>query len=104
LFAPLTYQPVCTYYSFLAFGELYTLGTQVASSTDDKEIYTLAATDGEKKAIMIVNTAREARELTVNVDGSWTVSLIDREHLLTETDLCAQRFTLQPNQVAFLTQ
>ena len=102
LFAPLTYEPVCTYYSFYAFGELYALGTQVAACSDDSAVYTLAATDGEKKAVMVVNTADEDHEIVIDAADGMTVSIIDREHLLTPTDLCASKFVLKANQVAFL--
>ena len=104
LFAPLTYKPVCTYYSFAAFGELYALGTQAESSCADKEVYTLAATNGTEKAIMIVNTAKEDKEICLNVDGEWTVSLIDREHLLEPVEYDPAKFVLKANQVAFLKQ
>ncbi len=104
LFAPLTYEPVCTYYSFAAFGELYALGTQVEASCDDSKIYTLAATNGTEKAIMIVNTADEDKDISVDVDGEWTVSLIDREHLLEPINHNPEKFVLKANQVAFLKQ
>ena len=103
-FAPLTYEPVCTYYPFLAFGELYELGTQVYSACDDKKIYTLAATDGKKKAIMIVNTDEEDKDLSLSLDGNWTLALIDREHLSEIVDYDPSRFILKANQVAFLKQ
>ena len=102
LFAPLTYKPVCTYYSFQAFGELYELGTQVEAIGDSPDVYVLAATDGDRKAVIIVNTAEEERTVSTNLTGDWTLSLIDREHLLTPTDLCASEFVLGANQVAFL--
>jgi hypothetical protein len=40
-FAPLTYEPVSTYYSFVAFGCLYRLGTQVKAeiSCDQSGLY-----------------------------------------------------------------
>jgi hypothetical protein len=104
LFAPLTYAPVCTYYSFFAFGELYALGTQVETSCDDTKVYALAATNGEKKAMMIVNTDEKDKEITLNLDGEWTVSLIDKEHLLERVEYDPSRFVLKTNQVAFLEQ
>lgn len=104
LFAPLTYTPVCTYYSFAAFGELYALGTQVETSCENSKVYTLAATDGTENAIMVVNTDEADKEISLNLDGKWTISLIDREHLLEPTDYDPTHFVLKANQVAFLKQ
>ena len=66
-FAPLTYEPVSTYYSFAAFGRLYALGTQVETviEKDGGEFYAVAATDGKRNALMICNRTGEAQELSI---------------------------------------
>ena len=65
-FAPMTFEPVCTYYSFAAFGRLYALGTQVEAAVEceDKGFYALAASNGKKNAVMLVNQTGKVQELT----------------------------------------
>ena len=77
---PLNSQPFKAYYSFYTFGQLYALGKCVECSTDTDEVYALAATDGEKKGIAIVNHKNE--EICVSVAGvenaeSYTVYSVD---------------------------
>jgi len=85
-FAPLTYEPVCTYYSFVAFGKLYALGTQAETviESENKGVYALAATDGKKNALMIVNQTGEAQKLQLEgVDiGNAQIHKIDGKHLM----------------------
>ena len=104
-FAPLTYEPVCTYYVFVAYGKLFVLGYQVKCVFDCEEegMYAVAATDGEGKAIMIVNHSEETQRICTNMDKSFTIYLIDKEHYLTKTELSATEFTMEPNQIVFIT-
>ena len=85
-FAPLTYEPVSTYYSFAAFGKLYALGTQVESyvECEDKGFYAVAASNGRKNAVMLVNQTGKTQELTFEgVDLSDAhVYKIDQKHLM----------------------
>ncbi|MBE6667768.1 MAG: hypothetical protein E7607_05625 [Ruminococcaceae bacterium] len=85
-FAPLTYEPVSTYYSFAAFGKLYALGTQVESCVEceDKGFYAVAASNGRKNAVMLVNQTGKTQELTFEgVDLSDAhVYKIDQKHLM----------------------
>ena len=104
-FAPLTFEPVSTYYGFFAYGQLYALGNQVQCNITDRQdgLYALAATDGEKKATMIVNFSEESSAITLSADDGMTVYIIDSENHLTPTDLDAKNFTLKANQIAFVT-
>ena len=77
---PLNWTPFKAYYSFYTFGQLYALGKCVECSTDTDEVYALAATDGEKKGIAIVNHRNEG--ICVSVSGvenaeSYTVYSVD---------------------------
>ena len=85
-FAPLTYEPVSTYYSFAAFGKLYTLGTQVESVLEgaDKGFYAVAASDGSRHAVMLVNQTGKKQELTLEgVDLTDAhIYKIDQKHLM----------------------
>ena len=99
LFNPLNHTPLCTYYSFKAFGELYALGTRVEATGGDN-VYILAATDGSRRAALISNTGKE-EEIETGLQGM-KVILIDKEHHFTETGLDSAKFSLGENQVALL--
>lgn len=101
LFNPYTYKPVCTYYGFKAFGELYALGEQVECTFDCEDLYVAAATDKTKKAVLISNLG-ESRELSIDIDSSMKVYLIDADNMMTETDYAPTHFTIQKNQVIFI--
>ena len=100
LFDPLSYKPLCTYYSLKAFGELYSLGNSVAVNCPKRDgIYALGATDGSSRAALIVNTCKETR-LYTNLTGR--VYLVDHDHMLEATDLNPADFVLGENQVALV--
>lgn len=101
MFNPETLLPYCTYYAFKAFGELYELKSQCEVSGTNKDVIAIAATNGKNNAIMISNTGKDT-ELESNLDSSYKVYLLDREHFLTETDFSATAFTLKENQVALI--
>ena len=103
-FAPLTCKPVSTYYAFAAFGELYALGSRAECVLEEttEGLYALAATNGTQKAVMIVNFSEEAREITLNVDGSFSVYLVDRDRFLAKSTLTPTTFTLGANQIALV--
>jgi len=103
-FAPLSYEPVCTYYSFVAFGELYALKNQVECKIEDCEdgIYAIAAANAEQKAIMIVNRSEEEREISVNVGDGFSVYLLDDKHFITKAELLAEKFVIAANQVVII--
>ncbi len=86
LFAPLTYEPVSTYYAFAAFGKLYALGTQAEVGIEgaEGEFYAIAATNGEKNALYVVNRSGKTQELQLEgVDiGNAQIHKIDGKHLL----------------------
>lgn len=105
LFDPLSYKPLCTYYSLKAFGELYSLGNSVAVNCPKRDgIYALGATDGSSRAAMIVNTgsANNGSETRLNTNLTGRVYLVDHDHMLDETDLDPADFTLGENQVALV--
>jgi len=101
LFNPATRKPYCTYYSFFAFGKLYRLGTQVACSCDQENLYMLAATDGTKHGFLLANLG-EATEVETNLPEDMTVSIIDEQHMLEKVALKPSKFPIQKNQVVFI--
>lgn len=87
LFNPLNYKPLCTYYAFKAFGELYALGNSVECVCDGEGVYALAAVsgDGKKKAVLLANTGEDIRVETALEDGMKAYR-IDETHFMTEDD------------------
>ena len=96
-----TYEPSCVYYSFKAFGELYALGNEVACTCDREDLYALAATDGEKKCIILSNLGKDCA-ITAALPEGFTVSILDQDHFITQTDRDPNAFELPENTVAVI--
>ena len=103
MFNPITYEPFCTYYAFYAFGKLYALGRQAEVRGAFQDIHTLAATDGNLRAVMIVNTAQEAHPIITNLPDSMTVYIINQDHHCTPTDLSPSNFIAEKHCVYLIT-
>ena len=100
LFNPLNHKPLCTYYSFAAFGELYVLGNCVKSECDG--VYTLAATDGNgKNAVMIANTADDA-VIEAALGETFKAYLVDENNFLAEAPFDGKKINLNKNQVMLI--
>ncbi len=72
-----------TYRSFLAFKEIYMLGTAVASEANGDELYVLAAASSSAQGILLVN--RRDEETCIDLEatgalGTFSIRLLDREH------------------------
>ena len=102
LFNPITYEPFCTYYSFYAFGELYHLGTQVRCDVNADGMYALAATDGEKRAVLIANISQADQQCTTDLPSTMKIYAIDETHHCTLTECSPKAFTLAKDQVYFI--
>ena len=96
-----TEEPSCVYYAFRAFGELYALENEVACSCNEKGVYALAASNGERNAIVVCNTGEDARIETELPDG-FEVYLVDKEHLMEKTACSPQSFVLKKNTIALI--
>ena len=85
-FAPFTHEPVATYYSFVAFGRLYALGTETEVRVEgaERDFYALSATDGQRNALMLVNRTGKKQQLCLEgVDlSAASLHVIDKTHLL----------------------
>ena len=113
LFSPMTLTPFKAFYVFKAFDTLYRLGTQTAVEGADElgrlrpgelpTLYALRATDGEKIALLLVNTG-EALSITRRPGKGMKISLIDEEHNLEPipTPPVGKSFTLAENAIALL--
>ena len=79
LFSPLNHRPWHTYYTLVAFGMLYKLGEEIGVTLDgDREgVYAIAATDGNKRALMIVNISDSTKPIEIEgadlADARWSV-------------------------------
>ena len=84
MFNPLTQRPFPTYYSFMAFNELYRLKNECQVEKEDNDgIYACAARDGRHGAIMIVNTTDEKEDLNLTFEGQiFECKVIDEDRNL----------------------
>lgn len=67
LFEPYTQKPYQAYYVIAAFNFLYQIGTEVETVCNDEGIYAVAASNGDKTAIMIVNNS--GKDTQLEIDG-----------------------------------
>ena len=111
LFDFYTLRPIRGYYAFTMFGDLYRLGTQVKSSSDDEEIYTVGAkgtdADENRAALICYYTNRadaEEKTVTVDAEGTFDVYTLDETHNKDKTGTVTLpgTVTMQPNTVILL--
>ena len=102
LFNPMTLQPVSTYYALAAFGELYVLGQQAQCDVAEEDVYAVAATDGEKKAVLIANHSEQNKSLEIGLDDSFAVYLLEQDVFLEKTEQRADVLEMKPNQVVLI--
>lgn len=86
LFNPITLNPFPAYYSFVAFNELYKLGTQVKCDVSESDLYAIASTDGENKALLIANETDKDVEIQLNGMDIKEMYIIDSEHTYEKID------------------
>jgi len=113
LFRAFTYEKYKAFYSFLFFSKVYAVGNRAESSTDDRDVYVVAASDGGSFAATVTYYTYdpEAKEKTVSVNAEGVredlnVYLLDEEH--DGAFLCKAKagetltLTLRPNSVLLL--
>ncbi len=102
LFNPLTCEPFCTYYSFKAFGKLYALGGQVEVTGDSGDgLYTLAATNGTERGILMTNLGEE-KIVETNLERGYTAYLIDEKHFMTKKRINVKNIKLRQYETLYL--
>ena len=102
MFDPKNKNPEPLYYAFPAFNELYTLGNQTEISGDaQKGIYTLAASDEGKNAVIIANTSGEDVSINTNLNDDMKFYAVDDEKKLAEVTLSPESFII-PNGCFYL--
>lgn len=84
LFNPITHKPIHGYYSMVAFNNLYRLKTQVFVGCDTEDFYVMAASDGQRHAMLLSNLTGAAQVL--NIEGADLSNaryyVLDQERLL----------------------
>lgn len=100
MFNPLTREPFQLYYSFVAFNELYKLGTQ-AEVEYEKEpgLYVLGAVKCKQKAAMFVNESEKDIEVSTNLSGNLSLYIIDDNKCLEKIDGDITHFTIPSGTV-----
>jgi len=101
LFNPMTHKPLCTYYGFKAFGNLYRLGTEIETISDNENVYVLGATDGKESGVLITNIGEDT-EIHTDFSKNATAYIIDKEHLYEKADIDLTSFELKKNQVIYI--
>lgn len=96
-----TFEPSCIYYAFKAFGELYALKTEVECNCQKDGVYAIAASDKDKKAILVSNINEEVL-LQLNLSEEFSVYIIDKDNFLTKTNYNPKEFVLKENQIALI--
>lgn len=108
LFEYYTFRPLKGYYPFVMFNDLYTLGTQVKSESDDRDIHVVSAKNDENSAAMICyyTPDENAKEKTVmiNATGTFDLYTFDDSHDYTKTGSITlpAAITMKPDSVIML--
>lgn len=109
-----TWYPIKGYYSIYAFADIYELGTEVRTESDDNDIYVVGAKDENGKKAVIISyytdeNDREEKIVNVNMegyDGEVTdIYTVDADHDYTVTDTQTSNtvtITMKPNTFVVL--
>jgi len=95
MFNPISFEPFPLYYSFCAFGELYSLGEEVYLDNPQVDgLYALAAKGGERRAVMLANTTDSPICVETNLDGDYDVFAVDDVRVLDRVEADCRSFTI----------
>ena len=103
---PINFQPFKAYYAFYTFGQLYALGKCVECSCDTGDVFALAATDGEKKALVIVNHFN-TQDVTVNVtamgaEAAKKICIVDENRDFAEIEGDPAKLLVPANAIVYI--
>lgn len=103
------------YYPFFCYSKLYELGNETESSSTDKELYVLSATDEVKKELMVAYYSEkedaEEKEFILDisgecVDGEWRMKILDNERTMCESKIILKDgkicVKIKPDTVMFI--
>ena len=111
-----TLKPLKGYYPFYIFSELYDIKNEADAVSSDKDIYAVAASDGNRRAAMVTyfSTDRSAAEMEVTFDlgrgsdGKWQIETLDEEKTMEKQIISVAGddfvMTMKPDTVVFLTK
>lgn len=110
IFHPKNHSPLKSYFVFSSFSELYKLKNEVLSSSDDDTIQVAAATDGEKKATMIVHYTHDKNELSKDVeidisnpDETLYCYRLDNNYTMFRTEFKPGKVKIMPDTMLLIT-
>ncbi|MBR2839248.1 MAG: hypothetical protein IKE55_10720 [Kiritimatiellae bacterium] len=101
LFNPLTQKPHKAYGALKAFNELYKIKNSVRATSDDEDVWVLAACNGQSAKMLVANTSGEAKEIVWRLQGRSvkSVILMDETH---DYEKVEPRNDLPPHSFALL--
>lgn len=106
IFNPITHDVFKAYYSFYIFGQMYAMGTQCISQTDDENLYAMAAKGDGKKAFVIVNDSDEEKNVELSVVGAnlseGKAIAVDEEHFFDEIEGPEKEVILPPYSIRYV--
>ncbi|NLE13089.1 MAG: hypothetical protein GX628_05345 [Clostridiales bacterium] len=70
LFNGETKKPYPAYFTFMSFNRAYRLGGEVATESDDGDVYVCGATDGNEKLLIIANRGGRAVDCEIELTGA----------------------------------
>lgn len=104
MFDPKTREPEPLYYAFLAFDTLYQLKTRVKCEGACREIYALAAANGEKRAAVIANAEDGDAELLTNLPEELSAYIIDDTRRLSKIEINNSKFIIPSGSILLFTE
>ena len=89
LFNPMTYKPHKAYYALKCFNELYRLKTEVKSSSDDSNVYVMAAGDSAGGAVLVANISKKPVPFAPDLGGHKVLSCRITDATRTDAEISA---------------
>ena len=99
MFNPLTHEPLPLYYSFVAFNELYKLGTQIESEGASDGVWTLAAKGEEGIAAVVTNTTDRDIAIETNLNEKMEAYVIEEGRIYERSEINPQSFALNAGSI-----
>ena len=106
IFNPITHGVFKAYYAFFVFGQMYAMGEQCLSQTDDEKVFVMAAKGNGKKGFAIVNHSKLEKAVDLSVLGAdlslGKVMATDDAHTFDEIPPMGGTVTLPPYSIRYV--
>lgn len=106
IFDPVTHGVFKTYYAFYVFGQMYAMGNQCFSQSNEKDVFVMAAQGNDKKAFAIVNDSENEKEIELSVNGAelshGKASATDETHIFDEIEPLDKKVILPPFSIRYV--